>query len=65
MQKFGVTKKEHYGMLLYFLEWSIPRVSFPGCGWGSKLILLFDLKRHLNLNKEPKKRKYFNSAEGF
>ena len=21
--KFGVTKKEHYGMLWYFLEWSI------------------------------------------
>ena len=23
MQNFGVTKKEHYGMLWYFLEWSI------------------------------------------
>ena len=23
MQKFGVTNKEHYGMLWYFLEWSI------------------------------------------
>ena len=23
MQNFGVTKKEHYGMLRYFLEWSI------------------------------------------
>ena len=23
MQKFGVTNKEYYGMLLYFLEWSI------------------------------------------
>ena len=23
MQKFGVTSKEHYGMLWYFLEWSI------------------------------------------
>ena len=22
MQKFWVTKKEHYGMLWYFLEWS-------------------------------------------
>ena len=22
MQKFGVTNKEHYGMLWYFLEWS-------------------------------------------
>ena len=23
MQNFGVTKKEHYGTLWYFLEWSI------------------------------------------
>ena len=23
MQNFWVTNKEHYGMLLYFLEWSI------------------------------------------
>ena len=23
--KFGVTKKEHYGMLWYFLEWSIQK----------------------------------------
>ena len=23
MQNFGVTTKEHYGMLWYFLEWSI------------------------------------------
>ena len=23
--KFGVTNKEHYGMLWYFLEWSIPK----------------------------------------
>ena len=25
MQNFGVTNKEHYGMLWYFLEWSITR----------------------------------------
>ena len=25
MQNFGVTSKEHYGMLWYFLEWSILR----------------------------------------
>ena len=24
IQIFGVTNKEHYGMLWYFLEWSIP-----------------------------------------
>ena len=23
MQNFGVTNKEHYGLLWYFLEWSI------------------------------------------
>ena len=23
MQNYGVTNKEHYGMLWYFLEWSI------------------------------------------
>ena len=28
MQNFGVTNKEYYGMLWYFLEWSIP--SSPG-----------------------------------
>ena len=28
MQNFGVTNKEHYGMLCYFLEWSINQ--FPG-----------------------------------
>ena len=28
--KFGVTNKEHYGMLWYFLEWSI-RVSRSEC----------------------------------
>ena len=26
MQNFGVTIKEHYGMLRYFLEWSIDGV---------------------------------------
>ena len=29
MQNFGVTNKEHYGMLRYFLEWSIPSVIMP------------------------------------
>ena len=30
MQNFGVTNKEHYGMLRYFLEWSISHPSpFP------------------------------------
>ena len=45
----------------------IPWVSSPGWwgeGWGSKLILLLDHNRHLNL-KELKKRKYLNGAKGF
>ena len=28
MQNFGVTNKEHYGMLWYFLEWSNMARSF-------------------------------------
>ena len=45
------------------------QVKYPGFlpqvgGGGSKLILLFDHNRHLNL-KELKKRKYFNGAKGF
>ena len=34
--KFGVTNQEHYGMLWYFLEWSIYRVHANA--WESKLI---------------------------
>ena len=26
MQNFGLTNKEHYGMLWYFLEWSITQI---------------------------------------
>ena len=29
MQNFGATNKEHYGMLWYFLEWSIGPVQTP------------------------------------
>ena len=45
----------------------LPQVWGGGGGgrmWGSKLILLFDHNRHLNL-KELKKKKYFNGAKGF
>ena len=28
MQNFGVTNKDHYGMLWHFLEWSITYASF-------------------------------------
>ena len=31
MQHFGVTKKEHYDMLWYFLAWSIVVACLPFC----------------------------------
>ena len=31
MQNFGVTNKEHYGMLWYFLEWAITRSMTSEC----------------------------------
>ena len=38
MQNFGVTNKEHYGMLWYFLEWSITDASLVlhACLWGQR-----------------------------
>ena len=55
MQNFGVTNKEHYGMLWYFLEWSITckfasvktdaycmiRVSDPAMHCGKRLLSPF------------------------
>ena len=40
MQNFGVTNKEHYGMLWYFLEWSINK-------WD-----LLSTRENKNLNKQ-------------
>ena len=49
MQNFGETNKEHYGVLWYFLEWSITYALFwklegnwnrnasPNCFWNSYL----------------------------
>ena len=34
MQNFVVTKKEHYGMLWYFLEWSVEKKGAGGEGGG-------------------------------
>ena len=31
MQNFGVTNKEYYGMLWYFLEWSIVKLCLDSC----------------------------------
>ena len=39
MQNFGGTNKEHYGMLWYFLEWSI-----SGCSWAPKLVRKCEIK---------------------
>ena len=36
MQNLGVTNKEHYGMLWYFLEWSIRRFHVVVVNWTSK-----------------------------
>ena len=36
MQNFGVTNEEYYGMLWYFLEWSIKKndqKASTGCAW--------------------------------
>ena len=45
MQNFGVTNKKHYGMLWYFLEWSIAIlggcVEDSGLLFDSVIILLF------------------------
>ena len=47
MQIFGVTNKEHYGMLWYFLEWStdvcIPQADHPKFLW--LLLLLISEQR--------------------
>ena len=37
--KFGVTNKEHYGMLWYFLEWSIETIRFSEYSNDSKQFL--------------------------
>ena len=38
MQNFGVTSKEHYGMLWYFLEWSIASLCY---GYESSFLYFF------------------------
>ena len=40
MQNFGVTNKEHYGMLWYFLEWSIAAVFFGERGKTQHMLLV-------------------------
>ena len=40
MQNLGVTNKEHYGMLWYFLESSIPVLRHCGSSWHNALIII-------------------------
>ena len=44
MQNFRVTNKEHYGMLWYFLEWSIVDF-FPLCFWVTDCGKVLTLKK--------------------
>ena len=44
MQNFGVTNKEHYGMLWYFLEWSIE----SGLSHFGSVSASLDLRRRVN-----------------
>ena len=39
MQNFGVTDKEHYGMLWYFLEWSIGFTQFLNASQNGNCML--------------------------
>ena len=41
MQNFGVTNKKHYGMLWYFLEWSIHDIQVNGGGLELSAIARF------------------------
>ena len=53
MQNFGVSTKEHYGMLWYFLEWSIPSPWVEGIKekLGGDYFLSLDKKKvFLSLN---------------
>ena len=53
MQNFGVANKAHYGMLWYFLEWSIQRfversiseAGGVGVGWG-----LVDFRKDIHVH---------------
>ena len=47
MQNFGVTNKEHYGMLWYFLEWSI-HVCVLRLLSFSYLICMLEISSHLS-----------------
>ena len=55
MQNFGVTIKEHYGMLWYFLEWSITTqlgISHPSKSGLSEAELILSRAGHFDLTKD-------------
>ena len=55
MQNFGVTNKEHYGMLWYFLEWSI-HVMYTLCGYYAHFsVLLLFFENATNLGRQTKR----------
>ena len=46
MQNFGVTNKEYYGMLWYFLEWSIVLIQVYNCdGSGTTRSQIFSARK--------------------
>ena len=50
--KFGVTNKEHYGMLWYFLEWSIGIIRWNNSFTGNKDVLINRLTEWLRNSRQ-------------
>ena len=48
MQNFGVTNKEYYGMLWYFLEWSITFLELN----GNELLIIREAPKKYELRNE-------------
>ena len=49
MRNVGVTNKEHYGMLWYFLEWSIEKKGWAGGGGVFTASTFYGFFKHLRL----------------
>ena len=50
--KFGVTNKEHYGTLWYFLEWSIKITDKRGALFKAKNMQVYFTRLHLPYHQE-------------
>ena len=48
IQIFGVTNKEHYGILKYFLEWS---VTLENGGWAQVYIYIYIYLYYIGKNR--------------